>query len=150
MRITVSFRYVILWVLTHVHAQLDDSKSYKDVVAIERLVYYWRYLFAGLELYARYDQRVMIAYTHRNHFPMWYFVRPYTCELQNYRSHIDVVRIEWLLYCWRWSFSVYELYVRYKLPVMAPKTSQSLSDKPFVCSYMYSLKTTCHLCELCA
>ena len=62
------------WWLTYtpfcveLHAQLYNYRWYKDVLPIERLLSYWRYLFSLLELYARYDWRVMNPNTKRNHF----------------------------------------------------------------------------------
>ena len=45
---------------------------------MEQLLYYWRYLFSWLELYARYDRQVMSPNTERNHLLIQHFVRTYT------------------------------------------------------------------------
>ena len=63
-RVAVAFLYVILCIITRTTQKL---RSYKNVLPIERLLYYRRYIFSWLELYVRYDQRVMDPNTHHNH-----------------------------------------------------------------------------------
>ena len=51
-----------------------------DGLPIKRLLYYWKYLFSWLELYVRYNWRVMDPDMHRNHFPIQLFERTYICN----------------------------------------------------------------------
>ena len=51
--------YALLHVYLYMHAQLENQRSYKDVLPIERLLYFGKYLIPGSELYARYDRRIM-------------------------------------------------------------------------------------------
>ena len=71
----VAFLYNILCIITHITQKL---KVVKDVLPIKRLLYYWRYLFSGLELYVSYYWWVMSPSLHRNHFPIWHFVHSCT------------------------------------------------------------------------
>ena len=71
--VAAAFLYAILCIITRTIRKL--WRSYKDVLPIERLLYYRRYLFSCLELYVRYDRRVMEPNTHLNHFPIRHFVR---------------------------------------------------------------------------
>ena len=71
-RIAVAFPYAILCVITR------TNRSYKDVIPIELLLYYRRYLFSWLELYVSYYLRVMDQNTHCNHFLVRHFVCTYT------------------------------------------------------------------------
>ena len=52
------------------HAQLEKERSYEDVLPIERLLYYQRFLFFQLGLYDKYDWQVMDPNTFHNHFPI--------------------------------------------------------------------------------
>ena len=49
-----------------------------DILPIERLFYYRRYLFSSLELYVRYDRRGMDPNPQRNHLAIRRFVGTYT------------------------------------------------------------------------
>ena len=63
----------------YLHTQLKNYRSYKNALPIEQLLYYRRYLFSGLELYERYDWRVIDPNTHCNHFLILHFVH-FLCD----------------------------------------------------------------------
>ena len=66
------------FVRTYLRAELENYRSCKDVLPIEQLLYYQRYLFSRIELYVRYSHWVMAPNTHRNFFPIRHFVHTYT------------------------------------------------------------------------
>ena len=57
----------------YLHAQLENKRSYNDALPNKWLIYYWKCLFTWLELYVRYDQRVMDPNIHHNYFSIWHF-----------------------------------------------------------------------------
>ena len=73
-----------------------------DVLHIEQLLYYPRYLLSSLELYVRYKRQVMVPNMHRNHFAISRFVR--------IRDRCEIRRASYA----------------------AEQASHSLSDKPFL------------------
>ena len=129
--ITVVFLYVILCIIIHTTRNLRGP-IYRDILPIEWLLYYWRYLLSQLELYARYDQQVMDPNTHCNHFPILQMCvltlvtrkLPVVCGCSTYRmiallSEMSIVcviagcKIRMVSYAFRY-------------------TSQCLCNKPFV------------------
>ena len=62
----------------YLHTQLESKRSYKDALPIKQLLYYQRYLFTGLEMYARYNWQTVDPNTHRYLFLRRNIVRPYT------------------------------------------------------------------------
>ena len=129
----------------HLHAQLENSRWYEDVRRIERLLYYWRYLFTGLELYVRYDRWVMDPNTHRNHFPIRLL-----CVL----IHVLVTRKLQVVdgRCTSWMTALLSemstFCVRAKCEMQmvsygSKNASKFLSYKPR--TYTYNVKTTCHI-----
>ena len=68
----------------HLHTQLENYRSYMDVLHIKWLLYYWRCLFSGLELYLRYSWWITAPNMHRS--PFWYGIRvclhAYNCNLK--------------------------------------------------------------------
>ena len=76
------------------------------VLHIQRLLYYWRYLFPVLELDASYDWHVIAPNTHCSPFPISHCAYLHAWELENYRTYMDVLHIEQLLYYRRHSFVV--------------------------------------------
>ena len=103
------------------------ARIYKDVLPIKRLLYYWRYLFSGLELYVRYDLLVIDPKTHHNHYFRYYILCVHTLIIKKlqvvYRRSILIERVLYYQSC---LFSMLELNVRYRWPVMAPNTHHSL------------------------
>ena len=63
---------------TYLHEQVENLRLYNDAVPDKRLLYYRRFLFSGLELYARYNRRLMDPDMHRNLFMIRHFVPTYT------------------------------------------------------------------------
>ena len=136
--VTVSFLYAILCVLT---CTTRNWRWYKDILPIEWLLYYLRYLFSGLELYARYNQKVMDPNMHCNLFPI-----PHLCALTLITRKLQAVYghstyqmtgllLEMSILCLR---AVCEIWL---VSYGSKHTFQSLSNKPFVCTYLYNLKT---------
>ena len=90
-----------------------------------------RYLFSCLDLYARYDWRVMDTNMHRKHFLMGHFVHNYTrnskttgcMEISTYQ--MTVLLSEMSIFCVRTRCDIWMVSDAFK------HASQSLSDKPF-------------------
>ena len=119
-----------------VHNYMHNSITkgwYKDILPIEQLLYYRRYLFCWLELYARFDRQVTNPNTHRNHFRIRHFVRILTlvtrklrvvCGRSTYPTTTLLLRIS--IFCVR-------AVCKIQMASYACKhDSQSLSDKPFL------------------
>ena len=62
----------------YIHTPVENWRSYEDILPIKQLLYYWRYLFLGLELCAKYDGESWLQTCIRNLFPIWQFVCTYT------------------------------------------------------------------------
>ena len=122
-----------------------------DILHIKRLHYYQRCLFSGAELHVRYDRRVMAPNTHCSLFPIRNLcVRPcITWKL--YRSYMDVLHIERLVYYWRHSLYGLELHERSNWRATAPYTHCShsmiwyatMQDKNCVFAAFYTKKWAC-------
>ena len=112
---------------------------------IERLLYPRRHLFSWLDLYAKYDRRVMNSNTEGNHLSFRYNILC-VVTLENYRSFTDVLNIEWLLYTQRCLFSVLELDARYEWRGTTPNTHRSLFPISHFCVHsVLNLKTSGHM-----
>ena len=70
-----SLQYTILCVLTSTTRKLQVLYGHSPYWTT---LYYWRCLFPGLELYARYNWWVMASSMHFNLFPLRHFVHAYT------------------------------------------------------------------------
>ena len=57
-------------------------RNMHTILPIEPILYYRRDLFPGLELYVKYEWRVMDSNMHPNHFPIRCFVYTYTHNLK--------------------------------------------------------------------
>ena len=104
-----------------------------DALPIQRLLYYWRYLFSCLELYVTYYWRVMDPNMHRNHFAIRRFLRTYT---RNSKT-TGCMRT---FYISKDCFTITDVYIllephsRYKWRVTPPNTHRSL----FLISHFYT------------
>ena len=137
-----------LWLLSnmpycaYLHAQLEKERSYKIILPIKQLLYYRRYLFSGLELYVRYDRRVMIQACIAITF--WYdilcILSLVTWKLQVRYGHstywmtalLSIICVRAVCETWMMSYG-------------SRHASQSLSDKPFVRTCKHHLKTSNHI-----
>ena len=115
-----------------------------DMMKFKQLLYYWRYLFE-LELYARYDCRVTNPNTQCNLFPIQLFVCAYTCNSKTLGWYVDVLHIEWMLYSERSFFCVRAGCKIWLASYGFKHTLQSLSDTPFVPTYIHNLQATGHI-----
>ena len=61
------FWYAILCMNTY--TQLENYRSYVDILHIKQLLYYQRCLFSGLDLHAKHDWWVMVPNTYHRLFP---------------------------------------------------------------------------------
>ena len=105
-----------------------------NVLPIEQLLYYRRYLFSWLELYASYHRGVMNPNTHRIHFAILGFVHTYTlvtrklqvgCGRSTYRMTVLLSQI--LIFCIKAGFETQMASYTSEHP------SQSISDKSILC-----------------
>ena len=87
----------------YIQWQLENYRCNIDVLLIELLFYHRSCLLSVLELHVRYDWRVRT--------PRWATCAYLHAQLENYRSHMDVLYIEWLLYHNTCLFSLLELRV---------------------------------------
>ena len=111
-----------------------NSKTKGRIYKDDCILYYGRYLFSWLELYARYNWRVMDQNKHRNQFPTQHFVRTYThnskttgCMWTFYISN-DCSTIEMSIICIRAGCAIPGVSYTSK------HASQSVSNNPF-CVY---------------
>ena len=113
---------------THAHS-ITKGRIRKFYLSSEQ-----RYLFSRLELYARYDRRVMCPNTNRNHASIRDFVHTYTrtsktsppmrtFHILNDCSHIGDIYIYFVL----------ELDGRYESQDMPPNTHRSLFSLSHLC-----------------
>ena len=96
-----------------------------------------RCLFCSLELYARYDRRVMSPNTERKYFLVQHFVRSYTRNSNTTCRMVTALLSE---------MSIFRIRAGWKIPIaryVSENASQSLSDRTFLriqCNY--NLKTS--------
>ena len=119
----------------YLHTQLENWRLYKDVLPIKWLLYDWRYLFSGSELYLRYNRQVMDPNTHCNLFPIWHF-----CILILITQKLPVINglstYQMTALLSEMSYSVLELDVRYSRWVKAPNRNHSLFLISY-CAYLH-------------
>ena len=114
------------FVCTYTHNYWNNYSLYTDILHIERVFYYQRWLFSVLELDVRYDCWVMAPNMHCSVFLISHScILTITTKLENYRSYMDAQHIEWLLYYQRNSLSENQMMAL--LPTMH-RTSQCLSN----------------------
>ena len=143
-----------LWVQTHIvessicHFVCTYAHNSKTKGRIRMLylsndcIYYRRYLFTGLEMYARYDRWIMDPNMHRNHFLIQNFVctTHITWKLQVVHRCSTYWMTALLL---EMSIFYDRAGCKMRLTSFGSKHAlQSLSDKQFVCTCMWNLKTT--------
>ena len=122
------------------HAKLENQRSYKDL--LNRLLFYERYLFSGLKLFATYKGRVSILSTAFRLFRLYILgaLTLITWKLQVVYRHYTYRTSALLL-------ALSNFFVRSKCEIQLGSlrlkyASQSFSDKPFV--YTYMIFWVCH------
>ena len=114
---------------------LNDCSAVKDVHSLA-VCEIWSASYGSKHALQPLSNKAFCVYLHK-----W---------IENYRSCVDVLHVEWLLYYWRCLFSVLELDVRYEWWFMPPNTyCQSFSNRLFVCIQLYLRHITWRLQVTC-
>ena len=133
--ITVAFLHVILCVITCTTQKLKVTyghSTYQNTALLSEIFVVWVRAVCEVQLvsYGSIHTPQPLSDTT---FCVYMYLHS---QLENYRLYIDVVHIEWLVYCWRCLFSALELDARYEWRLMAPNTHCSL----FLISHLYVLR----------